>query len=328
MTGKTLNKNKSKVAVLLGGFEPEAYASRLTGNNIYKALCNLGYKHVEKINVDKNVVSVLQKSRPDFAFLALFCKWGEDGIIQSVLEALNIPYSGSGVETSAICKNKFFFNNFARANGFLAPTVYFYGTESELKNFPIAKVLYPCIIKPVYQGYSLGVSLAKSGQELKMAAQKAFLFSTKIVIEEFIDGREFTIGVIDIPGKSSLALPIVEVRMKQHLIQNTEVKDDPSLAEEIIPALISKSESKKLKELALDLYKKLGCLGVSRFDVRQGKKGNFYFLENNTCPGILNYEQSDLPKQLKSMGISLEEFAQNMIKAGLNRPETKLEYLC
>lgn len=321
-------KHSIKIAVLSGGFEPENYCSNLTGDNILAALKNAGFKHTYKLQVNKNIAQKLINDKPDFAFLSLFCKWGEDGVIQSLLEILDIPYSGSGVETSALCKNKYFFSKFVRGLGLHTPQTYFYGNEQEYHQFDIKGLIYPCIVKGVYQGYSLGTSLVQSKTKLNAAIKSAFEFSAKITIEEYIDGKEFTVGIIDIPNKEPLVLPIIEIKFKKIKIQNTEVKDNPDLIEEIIPAPLTSRERATLSSQSLHLYNKLGCLGVARFDIRQKSNGVFYFLENNTCPGIISYEHSDLPKQLKSMGISLKQFVEYMIIAGLNRPETKREYIC
>lgn len=322
-----INKNQFLVAVLHGGFEPESYGSNLTGENIYQALIKSKYKRVQKVFVDKDIIGNLQKIRPDFAFLSMFCKWGEDGVIQSLLEIMDIPYSGSGVEASSLCKNKYFFNRFVAGCGLYAPDSYFCGNEDDLNKNSL-HIKFPCIVKPLYQGYSLGTSIVKSMKELKRATRKAFLFSTKITIQEYIKGREFTVGIIDTPGSRQIVLPIVEVKILGHDIQDTEVKDNPKLLEEIIPARLTGKEEATIRKESLELYNKLGCLGVSRFDVRLGINGKFYFLENNACPGILSYEMSDLPKQLKSIGISLEEYVDNMIKVCLNRPQGKLEFIC
>lgn len=322
-----INKNQFSIAVLHGGFEPESYGSNLTGENIYKALISSGYKNVRKIFVDKKIIKNLQIIKPDFAFLTMFCKWGEDGVIQSLLEVMNIPYSGSGIEASSLCKNKFFFNRFVAGCGLSAPDSYFCGNKGDL-NKNTLHIMFPCIVKPLYQGYSLGTSIVKSMKELRRAARKAFLFSTKITIQEYIKGREFTVGIIDTPVSGQIVLPIVEVKILGHDIQDTEVKDNPNLLEEIIPARLTGKEEATIRKESLELYNQLDCLGASRFDVRLGKNGKFYFLENNTCPGILSYEMSDLPKQLKAAGISLEKYVDNMIKVCLNRPQGKLEFRC
>lgn len=326
-----MNKNKFKIAVLCGGFEPESYASNLTGRNVLKALKNAGFVKSFKLNVDMDVVKNLQINKPDFAFLTTFCKWGEDGVIQGLLETLNIPYSGSGVETSSLCKNKFLFNRFVSGCGLYSPKNYFYGNRLDYVKCDKKIIKMPCIVKAVYQGYSLGTSLVRNIKQLNRACNVAFKFSTKITIEEYIAGREFTVGIIDIYKSKNnferFILPIIEIKFRgTHIIQSSLVKDNPGLMEEIIPAKISSKEANKLRKQSLTLYEKLGCLGVARFDVRQSRKNNkFYFLENNTCPGILNYKQSDLPKQLKSFNISLEMYVEQMIEVGINRPENKLE---
>ncbi len=319
-----INKEQFKVVVLHGGFEPESYGSNLTGENIYRALKNVGYLKVKKLFVDKNIISNLQKTKPDFAFLSMFCKWGEDGVIQSLLEVMNIPYSGCGVEASALSKNKYLFNRFVVGCGLNAPDSYFAGYKSEFENNK-SKIKYPCIVKAFYQGYSLGTSLVKSPKKLKQAMDLAYLYSTKVTIQEYIPGREFTVSVIDRPN-DKFVLPIAEVEILGHEIQDLEVKDNPNFLIETVPAKITKKQELLIKTDCLKLYKELGCFGVTRFDIRLGKDGKCYFLENNTCPGILNFAMSDLPKQLKAEGMSLGKYADNMVKMGLRRPEEKLEY--
>ena len=320
------NRKQLKIAVLHGGFEPERYVSDLTGENIYKALKNAGYKNTRKLFVDKNVIKNLEKTKPDFAYIAMYCKWGEDGIIQSLLEIMGIPYSGCDVETSSLCKNKYLFNKFVIGCGLDAPETYFYGNLDEYR-IQKPQIVYPCIVKAIYQGYSLGTSYTNQPEDVEHAITKAFQFSTRITIQEYIDGKELTVGIIDTPTNGRQVLPIIELSFSGHKIQDTEVKDNPKLIKEKLPAKLTNNLEQKLKEQSLELFIRLGCYGVSRFDIRLKKK-KFYFLENNTCPGIISYEMSDLPKQLKAVKISLEEFVDNMVYLGLIRPEKKLEYIC
>lgn len=328
MINYDVNKKSFKIAVLCGGFEPENYASNLTGENIYKALQNAGYKKVTKLSVGQDIALKLIESKPDFAFLTLFCKWGEDGVVQGLLETLNIPYTGSGVETSSLCKNKYFFNRFVKGCGLFSPENYFYGSKEEFEKTQRANIKFPCIVKPVYQGYSLGVSYVYEPQNLEQAIDNALVFSSKFSVEEYIAGRELTIGVIDHANKGPTVLPIIEIKFKNGEIQDTLAKDDPTMLIEEVPAKLSKSQEERISNTVLYLYNKLGCVGSSRFDTRLDVHGNLYFLENNTCPGILSYEFSDLPKQLRAIDITLEEYVDHMIQAGLSRPENKLEYIC
>jgi D-alanine-D-alanine ligase len=181
-------------------------------------------------------------------------------------------------------------------------------------------VKVPCIVKPVYQGHSLGVSLVNKRKDLITAVNKAFLLSSKILIQEYIEGRELTVGVLDIGQGKTKVLPIVELKMKRS-IQSVEVKEKIELQEAIVPALLKKKERELLENQALELFKSTGCLGVSRFDVRRNIRGKFYFLENNTCPGMYSLEESDLPKQLKAAEISMGKFVEYMIKSGLRRKQ-------
>lgn len=319
-----IDKGTFKVAVMAGGFEPEHYASMLTGKNIYKALVEAGYKSVELFDVDENISEKIFRYKPNFAFMAMFCKWGEDGVLPGFFEVMGIPYSGSGVEASALSKNKYNLYALAKTVGIKVPNVYFYGDKEEWKK-SLEKINFPAIVKPTYQGYSLGVALVSDKSELDKAVDYAFSFSHRVTVEEFIDGVEYTVGVLEKECRKYEALPIIQIHFKKGKIQDTEAKDDPSLMDEIISPNISKELQTKLEETAIKLFKVSGCVGVSRFDMRVDLAENVYVLENNTCPGLLNYEQSDLPKQLKSRGYSMAEFVDIMIQRGMERKANKLE---
>jgi D-alanine-D-alanine ligase len=296
----------------------------LTGKNIFKALIGAGYEQSKIFDIGPKTLKELVDFKPNFAFNAMFCKWGEDGTIQGFLEVMGIPYSGSVVEASSICKNKFNFYSMAKSVGIRAPEVYFYGCKDDWDK-SLMKIKYPAIVKPSYQGYSLGVSLVENKDDLNSAIEKAFVFSRKITIEEYIDGIEYTVGVLEKAKEDYEVLPIIEIHFKKAKIQDTEAKDDPSLMEEILDAKIDPIIRNSLEKAAVKLFKLIGCNGVSRFDMRLTKEGEVVVLENNTCPGLLNYEQSDLPKQLKAKGYSMEDFVEIMIKRGLEREENKLE---
>lgn len=320
------NRKNMKIVVLTGGFEPEKFAASLAGENIKKGLIDAGYKNVHLINVDRNIIKNLQRTKPDFAFVAMLCKWGEDGIIQSLLEIMGIPYSGNGVETSSICNNKYFFTQFVKACGFKAPNSLIVSDLEELKKIP-GKIKYPCIIKPAYQGYSIGVFLIKNKNDLVKKGKESFQFSSKIVVQEYIEGREFTVGLIEVPNKGPLALPAIELKVRGKEIQDMESKDNShEFIEKIIPAHLTKYQQKKLESISVELFRLLGATGVSRFDIRLNKKGEFYFLENNSFPGIPNINTSYITTELKAAEISFEDFVDFMVVSGLNRKEMKLEY--
>lgn len=324
---KFVKKRKNlKILVLSGGFEPERYASTLAGKNMETALKSAGYKNVKGLEFNVDIVPILQKAKPDFVFLAMLCKWGEDGIMQSLLEVMGIPYSGNGVEVSSLCKNKHFFTQFVKASGFNAPISFIASNLKDLQKIS-RQISYPCIIKPAYQGYSIGVYLIENHKMLLRKAEKSFKFSSRIVIQEYIEGREFTVGVIEIPNREPIMLPPIELKMKNGKIQDMESKDNSSeLIEKIVPAPLSKIQYEKLETSAISLFKMLGAVGVSRFDVRLDAKDNFYYLENNTFPGIPNVETSYITTELRAAGISLENFVDYLVITGLRRKQMKLDY--
>lgn len=317
-------KENFKVAVVSGGFEPERESSEIMGKNIKRALSESGYGRVDEVRADFNIANKLQNTEYDFVFISMFCKWGEDGVIQGLLETLDLPYSGSGVEASSISKNKYVFSRFAAGCGITVPLTSQYSSFDSLSSSKNT-LRFPCVIKPVSQGYSLGVSVLEKTSDVDAAALDAFRYSTKVIIQEYIDGNEFTVGILDIPDEGSIVLPIIQLQLK-HAIQDVQTKEEEGLATEIVPAPLDKDETSNLGNLALKLYKEIGCLGVSRFDVRQqSDSGVYYFLENNTCPGMVSYEDSDLPKMLDVAGISMEQFVDYMVISGLRRKETKID---
>lgn len=317
-----MNRKKLNVVVLQGGFEPECFASRLNAKTIYEALLSAGYENVKLVDVDENIIPVLCELSPEFAFISLFCKWGEDGVIQSLLEILKIPYSGSGIEASSLCNNKYLFSMFAKGIGIHVPETKLYSSKDEVKN---TLLKYPCVVKPLYQGNSVGISFVDNENQFSEAVDTAFLHGTSIIVQEFIKGREFTVGVIDVPNEDTRVLPIIEIKLGRS-IQDNEIKEKDMLIEEIVPAQISKCEKKELESASLLLHQKSGCLGVSRFDVRQNKHGKFFFLENNTCPAVMDLATNDLPRQLTAANISIEKYVDYMIIAGLDRKSAKIDY--
>jgi D-alanine-D-alanine ligase len=315
---KHINK-KMAIAVLCGGFEPERESSFMTGKNVLKAVHEAGFLNSYILEVNTDVIHQLIQKKPDFAFISLFCKWGEDGVIQGALETLGIPYSGSGVEASVLCKNKYIFSNFVRSVDLNSPKSFFFDSSKELLEQYKSLISFPFIIKPARQGYSLGVCLIKNEKGLKSAAQAGFMYGSGIVIQEYIQGDEYSVGVVKTDKPELEVLPIIEIDLKGREIQDFDTKDDPTLIEEIIPARLEPSRYKAIQEQCISLFKKLGCLGVSRFDIKVTADERIYFLENNTCPGIVSYENSYLPRQLDYAGYTLKDYVTFMIKSGYKR---------
>ena len=177
----------AKIAVLCGGMSSEAEVSRRSGKNCFGALQRLGFKNAELVEVDKNIAQKLQDGKYDYAYNALHGKYGEDGCIQGILEILQIPYSGCGVMSSAICMNKEYTKRILSTHSEipLAKSAFVRKGEDVMEKTKNLK--YPVFTKPVSEGSSFGMTKVNSMEELKAAYDEAVKYNDDVLIEEFID---------------------------------------------------------------------------------------------------------------------------------------------
>lgn len=297
---------ETKIGVLYGGLSSERDVSIRSGSNCYNALKRLGYTNVELIDVQKDIGAKLLDNPVDIAFLALHGTYGEDGCIQGLLEIMGIPYTGSGVLTSATAMNKATSKEiFAAADIPISPSVKF--SYSECQNGIQNKVdsislKFPVMVKPVSEGSSVGMSKANNKNELLASITEAADHKDGVLIEEYIVGKAITIGVLDI-NKDTIATPILELRTKTEWYDFT-AKYTEGLTEFILPAELDDLTTKKAQELAIKAHKALGCRGMSRVDFMVDSDNIPFILEANTLPGMTNL--SDLPAQAKCMGIEYD----------------------
>ena len=302
----------SKIAVLCGGFSSEAEVSRRSGKNCYEALLRLGYKNAKLIEVTENIASELKGF--DIAYNALHGKYGEDGCIQGLLEILKIPYTGCGVMASSVCMNKEYTKKILRdADIPLIKSVCISKGDNLFEKTKDLK--YPLMVKPVCEGSSFGMSKVNNQDELVKAVFEASKFKQDILIEEFVKGRDATVGVLEKDGKP-FATDILELRPHNEWY-DYEAKYTKGMTDFITPAEFSEELTSKIKEIAINTFKACGCKSVSRIDfvVTDNKA---YVLEVNTSPGMT--DTSDLPAQTASMGISYDELVEiTLLSAGLNK---------
>lgn len=310
-----IDKN-SKIAVLCGGMSSEAEVSRRSGKGVYEALQRLGYTNSELVEVDKNIAQKLKDGNYNYAYNVLHGKYGEDGCIQGILEILQIPYTGCGVMSSAVCMNKEFTKRMLAScpdiplakSAFVRKGEDVMGKTKDLK--------YPVFTKPVSEGSSFGMTKVNSREELKAAYEEAIKYNDDVLIEEFIDGLFVTVGVLEQNGKN-FATEILEIIPKNEWY-DYESKYTPGMSEFILPAKFDEELTKKIKEIAIKSHETAGCKGVSRVDFMVSKDGIPYVIEINTSPGMTT--TSDLPAQAKVMGISYDELVQIVLNgAGLNK---------
>ena len=310
-----IDKN-AKIAVLCGGMSSEAEVSRRSGKNCFGALQRLGYKNAQLVEVDKDIAQKLKDGKFDYAYNALHGKYGEDGCIQGILEILQIPYTGCGVMSSAICMNKEYTKKVLSTCPDIPLAKSAFVRKGDDLETLTADLKFPVITKPVSEGSSFGMTKVNSREELKSAYEEAIKYNDDVLIEEFIDGFFVTVGVLEQDGKN-FATEILEIRPKNEWY-DFEAKYTAGMSDFILPARLSEDLTKKVKEISVKAHEITGCRGVSRVDLMIGNDGIPYVIEINTSPGMT--DTSDLPAQCKVMGISYDDLVQIILNgAGLNK---------
>ncbi|MFC5387492.1 D-alanine--D-alanine ligase [Aquamicrobium segne] len=274
---------KSHVAVLMGGISSERPVSLSSGHACADALEAEGYK-VSRVDVDRDVGAVLAALKPDVAFNALHGPFGEDGLIQGVLEYLQIPYTHSGVLASALAMNKEQAKKIARAAGIPV-------AESKIVNrFAVGgqhPMVPPYVVKPVNEGSSFGVVIVGEDQSHppQIISSPDWNYGESVMVERYVAGRELTCAVM-----GDVALGVCEIIPTGHSFYDYDSKYVPGGSKHVTPAEISPNIYQKILTLALEAHRAIGCRGVSRsdfrYDDRYSENGEIVWLEVNTQPGM------------------------------------------
>lgn len=299
-----MNKPK-KIAVLMGGPGEEKDVSLKSGQAIKKALNHNGYD-VTSIILDTKLEKLVKELLSvDLVFLGLHGNIGENGTIQGFLDALGIIYTGSGPLSSAICMDKNISKIIAKNNGIMTP-------KWKLCNTAIddAKMNYPVIVKPNGQGSTVGLRIAHNESELKPALEYAFNYDNSVLVEEYIQGRELTVMLID--GK---AQPVCEI-IPSHEFYDYECKYTAGMSKYICPAEIDDNISNYVKKISENLFDLLKCENYSRADFRMDDQNKFWFLEMNTLPGMT--DTSLAPMSALAAGISFNELIDKIVMHAWN----------
>jgi D-alanine-D-alanine ligase len=296
----------------MGGASTEREVSLASGKNILARLDKERYA-VSVFDPAVDLARLVQEApNLDVAFPALHGAAGEDGSIQGLLSLLNLPFVGSGVLASAICLDKNLTKDVYRKRS-LPVIVDRLCARGESVD-QLAKDLetslgLPLVVKPLDQGSSVGLSIAKTSLDIVDALTTAFKFAKEALVEKFVPGRELTVGVL---GNERLkALPPVEIIPAQnHEFFDYAAKYTPGEAQEICPASLTPTETAEVQRLAVTAHEALGCRGLSRTDFILSQ-GTFYLLETNTLPGFT--ENSLLPKAALAAGLSFTELLSVLI---------------
>jgi D-alanine-D-alanine ligase len=321
---------KKRIALVTGGYSGEAvisYKSAVTiENNVdkekwdcYKIDINPhGWFYEsstgEKIPVDKNDFSITLENNKiifDAVLIGIHGTPGEDGKLQGYFDCLNIPYTSCDASTSALTFNKRYTVAVAAFAGiYVAKSLHLFKSISLTPKQILNELKLPLFVKPNNGGSSIGMSKIKQATELQIALDKAFKEDEQVLVEEFIKGREFTIGVFKSKG-NIIALPITEIISKKEFF-DYEAKYEGA-SEEITPAKVDQVIADKIRAAASKAYSVFNCHGVVRIDfIYNETNGEPYMLEINTVPG--QSETSIVPQQVKAFGWSLKEFYSALIE--------------
>jgi D-alanine-D-alanine ligase len=304
-----------KVAVLMGGWSAERDVSLTSGRGIAAACRSLGHD-VTEIDMDRNVASALLAAAPDVVFNALHGTPGEDGSIQGLLDILGLPYTHSGVTTSAIAIDKELTKRILVPQGIPMPAGRMVSSESLFAGDPLPR---PYVLKPVNEGSSVGVAIVADasnyGNPIARDAVGPWQEFEKLLAEPFIAGKELTVAVLD-----DEALAVTELKPTQGFY-DYEAKYTDGLTVHVCPADLPPAITAACLDFALRAHRALGCRGASRSDFRwdpaQGE-GGLYLLETNTQPGMTPL--SLVPEQARYRGISYEQLVQRLLDSALAHP--------
>ncbi len=301
------NKWKDKkLAVLMGGQTKEREISLKTGSAISKALNNLGYQVVD-IDVESDLPQRLTQENIGCAFIALHGKFGEDGCVQGLLEMMRIPYTGSSVIGSAIGMDKIICDMVAKQLDICLPKEQFFyaNHNSSAEIVDQIELDLPLVVKPAREGSTINISIVKESRELEKAINAAAQSDDKIIVQEYICGKEVTVGLLN-----DMALPVLEIAPKSGFYDYTS-KYTKGMTEYIVPAPIAEKTAQKIQKWSVEIFKTLEGSGVARCDYIIDKNDNAYFLEINTIPGMT--ELSLVPKAAAHIGISFEQLVEQIL---------------
>nr|WP_276553106.1 D-alanine--D-alanine ligase [Acinetobacter variabilis] len=297
-----------KVAVLLGGKSAEREVSLDSGTAVLEALVRSG---INAEAFDPQERSVTELVNYDRAFVVLHGRGGEDGQIQGALEWLNIPYTGTGVQGSAIGMDKVKTKQVWQGSE-LPTAPYRIVTKNSNAQEIVSALDLPLIIKPVHEGSSIGMSKVEKVEDFADAIAKATEHDAVVMAEKWITGREFTIVILN-----GQALPVIRLQPPEDVaFYDYEAKYQRNDVEYGIPCGLSESEEKELQALALRAFQAVGASGWGRIDAMQDEQGNFWLLEVNTVPGMTSH--SLVPKAAAAVGYSFDALCVAILEQTLN----------
>ena len=310
--------SKIRAAVLMGGTSAERDISLSSARMVLGALDPAKY---EIVDIDTGLPGwtdlVLREPRPEVALLILHGPGGEDGVVQGFLETAGIPYTGSGVLSSALCMDKELTKIVLQAEGIPVPHSFKFTRQDRQKpSFPemVRELPVPLVVKPNRQGSTRGTTKVIDADQILVAVDAALGFDTEALLEEYVSGVEITACVLG--GDDPQVLPLIEI-VPQSGFYDYHDKYVPGACEEILPARIPDRRAEQARQYALKAHRRLKCWGMSRTDMIVGERQT-WVLEVNTIPGMT--PTSLLPRAAASVGLTLGDLLNELVDLALTQP--------
>ena len=294
---------EQKVGVLAGGWSAERDVSLRTGRAVLEALTVLGYRAV-MIDPDRQLPCQLLDAGIDIAFIALHGQGGEDGMVQGLLEVMQIPYTGSGVLASSMAMNKIVTKQLLLYHEMPTPDFDYVNAGETVADLLKRCHQLPAVVKPSCEGSTIGITIARHPDELEAGILAASKLNGTVLVEDYIDGEELTVSVIN-----DQVLPIIKI-VPQGGFYDYQAKYVSDSTRYLVPAPLETAITEQIQRVALRACRALGCRGAARVDFMLSA-GEFYCIEVNTIPGMT--ATSLLPKAAAAAGIRFEQLVEMML---------------
>ena len=309
---------RARIGVLMGGRSAERDVSLRTGTAVHRSLVHRGYDAVA-IDVGPTLAQDLRDQKIGLVFLALHGPGGEDGAIQGFLETLGIPYTGSGIQASAIGMHKVTTKTLLTLAHIPAPAGAVVKRGEKISHATVmraAKLRWPVVVKPASQGSTIGVTIVRKPAQWRDALALAHRYDVDAMVEAYIPGREVTVSIIGRNNSTPLVLPAVEI-VAPGGFYDFAAKYEKKTTQYLCPASLTASVTRQIRALALRTYEVLGCEGAARVDFRITPRGRTVVLEINTAPGMT--ETSLLPMAAAQAEIDYDELTEQILESALVR---------
>ena len=316
-----------RVALLKGGPSLEREVSIRSAARVEDALERLGLE-CEPIDVGRTLLDDLESAGADVAFVALHGRGGEDGTVQELLEIIGMPYTGSGVLACMRCMDKVLTKHMLREAGLPTPE-FFAFSEIAFKELGAGEALpaieqrlgFPVVVKPAAQGSALGIRFAESAADVPEALIAAFSYDDRVLLERHVEGRELAVSLLE-DEDGVRALPVVEAKPKQEYFFDFESRYEIGKTDYICPADLPDAVTARAQDLAVSVYRLLGCYGFARVDMMLGDDGEPQVLEAQAIPGLT--DTSLLPQAAEAAGIGFDELVERILELAWARAQGEL----